>query len=979
MKLVADLHVHSRFSRATSRSLDFVALHRAALEKGIDLLGTGDFTHPKWLAEITAQLAPAEDGLFRLKPALREAAEAGLPKCLHADVRFVLQVEISNIYKQADAVRKNHNLVYVPSIDAAESLSKRLATIGNIASDGRPILGLSARDLLEITLETHEEAFLIPAHIWTPWFSMLGAKSGFDRWQDCFLDLSDHIFAVETGLSSDPPMNWRLSALDGLTLVSNSDAHSAARLAREATLLDIDPSFGALRHALKTREGYRGTLEFYPEEGKYHLDGHRACDVRLSPEETRACGGLCPVCGKPVTMGVAGRIDDLADRPVGFRPAHAAPFENLVPLREVVAEVLGVTPGAQKAAISEHRLRAQLGAELFILRHAPLEDIAAEGGSALAEAVRRVRTGEIHLDGGFDGTYGTVRIFDPAERDDLLGQMAFFAMSPPRTSPVRARTQSAASATTASAPANTPAPSGRKQSAPQGDLFAFANAAALAREERQGVLSAVVHEPLFGLDPDQHRTATHLRGPLLVVAGPGTGKTRTLTARMAHQIQTGTAQPDRMLAIAFTRQAVLELDARLQTLLPANLPAFPQVTTFHGFGAMILKEFAPAPLPTLLDDVERTALFAALFPSGDVPKDALARISLAKQTVDPEAFFADDPTGQALFVRYEQALHAQHRMDIDDLVWRAHQLVTDTPGLAAFIAQRYQSISVDEYQDVNDVQASLVQRITDNGRTLMAIGDPDQAIYGFRGARPGHFTRFAAAYPDARTISLGTTYRLTDRMVRAAQGILAPAGAYRTQRHGVKVELMSCPSAASEAVQISRRIEQLVGGTSLQSESLGRGEEAGDFGFGDIAILVRTRAQRTEIAEALHNGGIPVLPVGEGEPFDPRAQKVALMTMHAAKGREFGAVFVAGVEPGIVPLSAGGLQSDTDEERRLLYVAITRARTLCILSWAAKRILFGEALPGGPSPFLSDVPADAVTHINAEIKARRSAAQLSLI
>ncbi len=421
MKLIADLHIHSRFSRATSRALDFVALHRSALEKGLGLVGTGDFTHPGWMAEIEAQLVPAEQGWFKLRPDLQRLAEASLPASCGGEVRFVLEVEISNIYQEAGKTRKNHNLVFLPSIDAAKRFSEQLGRIGNLAADGRPILGLDARSLLELTLETDPAAFLIPAHIWTPWYSMLGSKSGFDSVKECFSDLADHIFAVETGLSSDPPMNRRVAQLDRMTLVSNSDAHSPSKLGREANLLDIDFGYLPMLEALKTGRGFLGTIEFFPEHGKYHLDGHRKCGIRLAPDETRALGGRCPACGGLITVGVMSRVMDLADpsRPEGFQPTVKTEFLSLVPLEETAAEVLGVGVSSRRVAELCQRMRRSLGPELFILKDAPLEDVEACGGFPIREAIRRIRCREMAMDAGYDGEFGSVRVFTDAERAEL--------------------------------------------------------------------------------------------------------------------------------------------------------------------------------------------------------------------------------------------------------------------------------------------------------------------------------------------------------------------------------------------------------------------------------------------------------------------------------------------------------------------------------------------------------------------------------
>ena len=314
MSFYADLHIHSKYSRATSKNCDLKHLAYWARKKGIAVVGTGDFTHPVWRAELKEQLIPAEPGLFRLKPDLEKEVTAMLPPACQGTTRFMLSVEISTIYKKGDKTRKIHHLLYAPDFPAAERITESLSRIGNVKSDGRPILGLDSRHLLEITLESDPGSYLVPAHIWTPWFAALGSKSGFDAIDDCYADLAPHIFAVETGLSSDPEMNWRVSSLDRFRLVSNSDAHSPEKLGREACVFDTERDYFSMRHALETGQGYRGTVEFFPEEGKYHLDGHRNCHIRLLPHETRQLEGRCPECGRPLTVGVMHRVDDLADR-----------------------------------------------------------------------------------------------------------------------------------------------------------------------------------------------------------------------------------------------------------------------------------------------------------------------------------------------------------------------------------------------------------------------------------------------------------------------------------------------------------------------------------------------------------------------------------------------------------------------------------------------------------------------------------------
>src|SRR5271170_928670 len=378
MTFHADLHVHSKYSRATSRDLDLEHLAFWAARKGIGVVGTGDCVHPAWLAELKDKLVPVDGGLFRLRPEIEAEIFKTLPPSCRLSVRFMLSTEISTIYKKAARTRKIHHLIYAPDFAAADRLAASLARIGNIASDGRPILGLDSRDLLEIALASGPESFLVPAHIWTPWFAVLGSQSGFDSIGECYGDLAGHIFAVETGLSSDPAMNWRLSSLDRYRLTSNSDAHSPGKLGREATRFSCEPDYFAIRRALETGEGYQGTVEFFPEEGKYHMDGHRACGVRLDPKETISLGGVCPVCGGRITVGVAHRVELLADRTEAevSPPSTAGEVTSLVPLPEILSEIVGSGVASKAVTQAYDRATAVLGSELSVLAEVPVEDIA---------------------------------------------------------------------------------------------------------------------------------------------------------------------------------------------------------------------------------------------------------------------------------------------------------------------------------------------------------------------------------------------------------------------------------------------------------------------------------------------------------------------------------------------------------------------------------------------------------------------------
>ena len=423
---IGDLHIHSSFSRATSRECDAAHLDLWARKKGISLLGTGDFTHPAWRARLEEELVPAEEGLYTLKKELCLPDEtAGVREA----PRFVLSGEISSIYKKNGRVRKVHNVILLPSLESAGELSRRLEAIGNIHSDGRPILGLDSRDLLEITLDACPEAVFIPAHIWTPHFSLFGAFSGFDTMEECFEELTPHIHALETGLSSDPPMNWRVSQLDGYTLVSNSDAHSPQKLGREANLFDTGLSYSQMKRAIETGEGFSGTLEFFPEEGKYHLDGHRNCGVRLTPAETEEYGGKCPVCGKKITIGVEHRVEELADREEGYRPQGAKPFESLAPLPEVIAASTGVSEASKKTRARYEEMLRTLGPEFYILREAPLAQVEQTAGPAVAEGIRRLREGKVERVAGYDGEFGSVILLTPSEIESLNGQTSLFGVS----------------------------------------------------------------------------------------------------------------------------------------------------------------------------------------------------------------------------------------------------------------------------------------------------------------------------------------------------------------------------------------------------------------------------------------------------------------------------------------------------------------------------------------------------------------------
>lgn len=415
MKFIADFHIHSKYSRATSPEADLENLGKWARIKGVKVLGTGDFTHPQWLSEIKEKLEPAEPGLFKLKKG-------------DSPTRFILTSEISCIYSKNGKVRKIHIIVFAPSLEIIEKINAQLGWIGNLKSDGRPILGLDAKELVKIVLETSPECFVVPAHIWTPWFSLFGSKSGFDTIEECFEEYTKYIYAMETGLSSDPAMNWRLSALDNIALISNSDCHSPQKIGREANVFDTEVSYQAIIEVIKAKnpKKFLYTIEFFPEEGKYHWDGHRNCNVFLSPEETKKKGGLCPVCGKPLTIGVLYRVEELADRPTGFKPDNAIPFKSLIPLKEIIGEAIGVGPASKAVDREYEKLINSFGNELKILLDVSPEKIKEVVSLEISEGIARVREGRAFVQPGYDGVYGKIGIFQPEDKKSPANQKTLF-------------------------------------------------------------------------------------------------------------------------------------------------------------------------------------------------------------------------------------------------------------------------------------------------------------------------------------------------------------------------------------------------------------------------------------------------------------------------------------------------------------------------------------------------------------------------
>ncbi len=434
MKYIADLHIHSKYSRSCSKDLTPENIAKWCEIKGIDIVSTADFTHPAWFAELQKSLEPAEPGLYKL----RDCHAVGTARNDKNNVRFLVSTELSCIYRRNDKCRRVHLCVWMPSLESAEKFTKQIEEKGgNVRSDGRPILGMDSEEILKMALEADSDAVVIPAHAWTPWFSVFGSFSGFDSLEECFGKNAKHIFAIETGLSSDPSMNWRLSALDNITLISNSDAHSLEKLGREANVFSFSsaPDYKKICRAVKTRKNFLHTIEFFPEEGKYHLDGHRDCGVRMMPEETKKNNFLCPKCKKPVTVGVLHRVDKLADRKMvngnsfipplekeaaSPRAGGFVPYKSAIPLQEIVAECFGQGVKTKKVLETYWKLIKECGTEFDILLEVPIEKIKQCAGELVGTAIDRMRRGDIYIAPGYDGEFGIVKIFSPEERQAVL-------------------------------------------------------------------------------------------------------------------------------------------------------------------------------------------------------------------------------------------------------------------------------------------------------------------------------------------------------------------------------------------------------------------------------------------------------------------------------------------------------------------------------------------------------------------------------
>jgi DNA helicase II / ATP-dependent DNA helicase PcrA len=1052
MQFIADLHIHSHFSRATSKQLVPEQLDYWAGIKGVNVVGTGDFTHPGWLAELKEKLEPEGNGLFRLKKEYRQKPLAG-----SIETRFILTAEISSIYKRGGKVRKVHNVVLAPGFEAAEKINQELINLGgNLKSDGRPILGLDSRNLLEIVLENNPENYFIPAHIWTPWFSMLGSKSGFDSPEECFGELWKYIHTIETGLSTDAPMNWLCSFLDRCTLVSNSDAHSPDRLGRNANVFDTELSYQGITGALESGspEKFMGTIDLFPQEGKYHFDGHRKCNVCWNPAETIRNNETCPVCGKPVTIGVMNRVVKLSNREDFYQRENRLPFHSIIPLAEILAEIAGQGESSKKVQNDYEKTILKLGSELDVLLNVPLEEIGSKTTKILAEAIRRMRNREVLIQEGYDGEYGVIKVFNPGEVKNFAVKNSLFAEEKKPKSP------------------------------PQAGLFGFdlKGIQKLLSEELPGTvaedLASYKKTQPGELNPEQKDAIGFTGGTSIILAGPGTGKTKTLTSKIEYLLENDVVPDKRILAITFTNKAAEEMKNRLRRN-SAALEKKVTVSTFHSFGKSILDEnpeyFGRQENPVLIDENDKIRILESL---PGIKKTLANRFSEQVSQLKQGIIDGNDEELVKIFGLYEESLQNFNAFDFDDLIVKPVEILKNSQEILQKYHEDLGYVLVDEYQDTNQKQFELVRLLAaGENPNLCVVGDPDQAIYGFRGGGQAMISSFMEEFPAAKVFQLKTSYRCSQNILNASANVIERNhGFLEGLDLGVKLNFTEQATDKSEAEFIAREIVKMAGGLSFFSIDSGvtRGQKNEAIeSLSDFAVLCRTRFQFQAIEKAFNDHNIPCQAVGDrpffrnppfselleifyaavfsgrnsyskwlirdknlifkeklattgrlvkelpakdslkiirreffpeeiidetgfrrlcslAEPdktnedfisslklgsasdtYNEKLEAVTLMTLHASKGLEFECVFIAGCEQGLIPYTLYKTETNIDEEARLLYVGMTRAKKFLYLSNAKTRNFRNRVLNLQKSNFLDKIEKGLVERIKSESKKKK--------
>jgi uncharacterized protein (TIGR00375 family) len=1050
MSFIADLHIHSHFSLATSRDLVPEQLHLWGRKKGIQLIGTGDFTHPGWLAELAEKLEPAGNGFYRLK------REYELPESkLYAGEGpyFVLTAEISNIYKKNGKVRKVHNILISPDVETCTFIQAKLISGGfNIRSDGRPILGLDSQDLFDMVLNINPAVLLIPAHIWTPWFSALGASSGFDSIAECYGTLTSLITAVETGLSSDVPMNRIISQLDAFTLISNSDAHSPEKLGRNATIFYGEMNWPGLVNCLK--DGHVKTIDLFPQEGKYHYAGHRKCGVVLDPVEAMRHGGVCPVCHRRLTPGVMDRVVELSDRTHPGESPRKQEFSYIIPLPELLGGIYGVSAGTKQVATQYQQIIRNVSPELPLLFDMDTGEIARRAGPVLAEAIGRMRRKEVIITEGYDGEYGVIKVFNQGEAASWQQTSSLFGgITNEHIVPERPLLNF--------------------------DLDAYFE---LKRLKKAGISTSTASEPELSYQAgtknrEQHLAAIHAVGPAMVIAGPGTGKTRVFTMRIAHLIKDAGISPGNILAVTFTNKASGEISSRLENLLGKTVTDQLNIGTFHATGLRILTENPEAAGRragfAIINDAERKNILNEHFgvKATDTEKISLYKNGALNLLPDDDLIIACNA--------YNHFLKQANLFDFDDLVAEVNLLFEHHPEILEVYRERFRYLLVDEFQDVNPAQYTFLKHLCNpETRNIFVIGDPNQSIYGFRGASPRFIDRFYRDYKPVTTYKLSTSYRCSDVVLKASANVIGQQDFVSGLDKGLKIKIVGTQTDKSEAEFIARSIDESLGGTRFFAVDSGVATGQGSGSLAETAILCRTTRQFDVICKALNDHAIPWQLARHGNPFETglpakialllkalvnpsnawaseqfytitgnypdagfispdadivqiirkitttynlsaqpddgqamadlletaagfgkdfqafltfvdletgssyvskRPDAVNLLTLHASKGLEFEQVYIAGCNDRLLPYRLfKGQESDVEEEKRLLYVGMTRARKQLYLTHAARRNLFNMHLVLERSPFIDQIEKELIVREKQEMKPRTGSNQLEL-
>ncbi len=1075
MKYIADFHIHSHYSLATSKELVPEFLDYWARIKGIKVVGTGDFTHPSWIKELKEKLEPAEQGLYKLKKEFKKDIPFIKPNSTDDEVRFILTAEISSIYKKNGKTRKVHNIILAPGFEEVDKIQNKLLKLGfNITSDGRPILGMDCKDLLKLVLDVSDKNFFIPAHIWTPWFSVLGDKSGFDTVEECFEEMSEHIYAVETGLSSNQPMNWMCGFLDKYTLISNSDAHSPEKLGRNANMFDTGVSYDEIINALKTGKGFEGTIDMFPQEGKYHYAGHRKCNVCWDPVETIKHDEMCPVCGKPIVVGVMNRVVELSDREDVLERPNRHAFFQVISLKEILSEINKTAVSSKKVTAAYNQVLQKAGTEFDILLKMNIEEIRKSCGDILAEAIRRMRAGEIHISEGYDGEYGSIKVFGEKEDLNAIKQNIIFDES-----------------------------KSRDEQKPKRKLLNFDLKEYHALAKQKGKQKKVEEpQPSYSskkkadhLNEEQKKAVEHFNGPALVIAGPGSGKTKTLTQRIARLINEKNIKPENILAVTFTNKAAEEMRERLNILITdKKISQQLNVLTFHALGSILLKENAEKTGRksnfTIFDEEDKLQMINDIF---DDDKQKIKMISAAitdlKQGLVRQNEIQDKEIADR-FSRYNEYLQKQNAFDFDDLIFQTVNLLTDHAEILEKYRTKFKWLMIDEYQDVNFAQYKLVRLLmAEPNSNIYVIGDPNQAIYGFRGADVKYIQRFMDDYPQAEVYHFKKSYRCSDLILKASGDVIQTDDTetvfLKGVQKGVKIKIVPQETDKSEAEYIARSIEQLMGGLrfySMDSKVVDNSHSGEIDSLSDIVVLCRIGRQMDAIEKALKDHSIPYQKIGEVpffkkkpvkdlidllkliynpdnyylesnlihakiiyvdeiskiknfvknmsvlhtiqyladtyfekeqeenesvfkhlmemamdygndadgflcmtalgtgvDTFKPTIENVTVMTLHASKGLEFECVFIAGCENGLLPYSLFENKiADQDEERRLLYVGMTRAKKYLYLTHANKRHLFGKEYSLERSEFIDKIEKELIDVSKNEYKKKSKKDDLQL-